>query len=297
MEGKQEVNTYEYKRDTKKIIEDFLESIVFDEEMFMQVSIAFFGLHGYDKDGFIIYTPELLTQEEKASFALFFTHVGKRILDAYFNKYNNHFATSIGNNDIVTVEDLPSLTPKKTRLLLDILLHDMSHSFGTFVNSDTPFPKTTKSPFLLTKKGGEINNTEIMVNEFFGFIFSTPYFAQGASYGNRIKAHFEKALSYEVFKHNFFERLKGVILSDNSRLIHEKGQEDFTYFIGKGYDEMKSATTIADEAIEIMKNKYDYILTYLWDNRENPRVLIDLFFQEVGPYIARLRERKAYRTL
>jgi hypothetical protein len=50
-------------------------------------------------------------------------------------------------------------------------------------------------------------------------------------------------------------------------------------------------------AEEIRKNppaKVVECLRYIWDNRDNHRVLVDLFFKKVGPYIESLKKRKVY---
>jgi hypothetical protein len=67
-------------------------------------------------------------------------------------------------------------------------------------------------------------------------------------------------------------------------------------------EELEQETTaLRSKAIETAKEiennpptKIIEILHYIWEHRDNKRVLADLFFREVGPYIEELKKRDEY---
>lgn len=268
----------------KPIIENVLDALN-DPIFARQAASAFFGMYNGEKHG---YTGELITDDEVRKFAVFVKHVGKRVMSAHFQK----FGGSDLAEKIIPPKKLQELSESDTFQLFGVLFHDLSHSVGWIAQNKNQTNKSPVQPHLTTTNN--LNYTPSIEDELRGFIFGSLYYPYPS--GNRSKLHILEANTYEEFEYNYLDHTLNAALRDSNNAYEEERHEDIGTSEGwdRFYNFKKEGERIKEE---IMKNPpKDVIknLKYIWEHRDEDRVLVNLFFKEIGPYIESLEKRKDY---
>ena len=279
--------TLENHRKEKTSIETILKE--FDNETFAKESaVAFFGLCN-NKTGEIFDT--LLTQEELEKFVIFIKHVGKRVTSAYSQKFDGVTL----NKKLINVTELKDVDNGTKSLFFNNLFHDLSHSVGQIARHGASTNITPVQPYLRQKPDQNFNVREHLEDELRGFMFGSLY--HPSPYTNRIKIHLEQSRTYEEFKTNFIEKTIRAAIDDNESAFnatYDFGNMERMEFFDKrdAFEEEQKRLQeeiVANPPEDVLRN-----LEYIWAHRDNPRVLVDLFFKEIDPYIENLKKRKAY---
>jgi hypothetical protein len=221
----------------------------------------------------------LLTKEEVADFTLFARRAIKRILNAFQHKYKD-----------------PTWT--KDSINARSLFHDVSHAAGMIASGK--YKQQDNSivlPFLHTPLGEDFSNREFMEDELYGILWNViqidkkpgqyvlKTLRESSTESEFIKAYVEGVMSAAVGanRNHIYRRLAAV----RKDLSPEELEQETTALRSKAIETAK----------EIENNpptKIIEILHYIWEHRDNKRVLADLFFREVGPYIEELKKRDEY---
>lgn len=235
---------------------------------------------------FLATQPELLSEEEFAQFKAFADHGIKRILNAESQKRRGIklrlFLTKLG-------------VPLDNYVTFPVLYHDLSHVAGAVIQGKYA-QNSVVPPVLRYKEGEDVNRRELFEDELYGVLWDkTNYMGTGQMENFTLHA-LKQASNIDSFillyidgvmKMSFNENEDGVTrqveLSTEIHLIDEK--------INK---KLAEANTIVAKIKNNPPQEIIRLLTYIWEHRNNPRVLADLFFQEVGPHITELQKRKPY---
>ena len=275
-------------REEKEVIEKFLKSV--SSPIFVkETAVSFFGLYTKNKDGAWAECPEIISEEEVQLFRIFFLHVMKRVISAHSHKYDG--AIEHGIEDTSKILDLSNLSEEKKSSLFNTLLHDLSHSVGQIAKNDRDGLSAVQ-PFLRYPVGSEYNKKEILEDELRAFIFGSFYHPNPL--GVRSKMHLETSFTFDDYRRNFLRKSMNGALRDNENLIEIIHPPNAIVSFEKIESLTKEAQNIGNEIIAKPPLDVEIALRYIWDHRDNPRVLVDLFFKEVGPYIEKLQERREY---
>lgn len=269
-----------YKEDTQELIRITLERELSSLDKVQELA------------SYVLYTDSnLLTEEEVEQFRVFFIHNTKRILNAYSHKENG-----------IQLKLILSALTGNTEKTFPYLFHDLAHTVGMIASKQYKEQENSTVPSFLKKVPGYDYNDNVSFEEelYTGLLSETQHTIQ---VGNIVKvvnmptaiAALQKANTFEEYKQNYIEDLtertlgenelviKDSLRSEKKRYREEAQRQQETY----GYDIAKKVESAPPE--ELIR-----LLTYVWDHRDNPRVLADLFFKEVGPYITELQKRKGY---
>jgi hypothetical protein len=279
-------------REEKKPIEDFLEKVA-TPEFIEEAMVAFFGLYNVDENGNFTPSTKLISKQEQEDFRIFFLHVVKRILSAHSRKYEGALEHSYNKREAIT-----SLTESKNiPIIFSTLFHDLSHSVGQIIKNKDFQGGTVVQPFLRHPIDEDYNKKENIEDELRGFIFGSLYYPMPTAV--RSKLHLTKSHTFEEFRGNFLKSTIKAALTDNNELItryHDHHPRNFSLERFEEQNNLESeAKKIADEIISSPPEDVERMLEYIWEHREESRVLIDLFFNEIKPYIDRLKARKIYQ--
>lgn len=109
--------------------------------------------------------------------------------------------------------------------------------------------------------------------------------------------HLSEAHTFEEFRSNFLKTtIKAALASNNELISGHYSPKDFSLESNKEQKNLENeARKIGNEIIASPSEDVERMLEYIWEHREEPRVLIDLFFNETRPYIDRLKIRKIYQ--
>ncbi len=236
---------------------------------------------------FLVTDPTLLTEEELIKFKIFADHGAKRILNAQSQKDGGIkmklFLTKIG-------------IPVEYSLAFPVLFHDLSHIAGSIIlERHTRGNKSIVPPVFKFKHGNDTNRHELFADELYGILWDK--IAHEETPSNYTMACLKKAKTLQDFIDSYVNGVLEASLNENTGVLeshaeHTKPIDQIDEYLDeKEYE----AEELADD---IRKNPPDEIirlLTYVWNHRDNPRVMADLFFKEITPYIEGLRKRKVYR--
>lgn len=285
-----------YKNGDRAIIEDVLAREFRNTESVKELANEFLSV----PDG-------ALTSEELEQFRVFAIHGLKRNLNAQSQKY----------------QGLPTKS-RWSRKELDLWkisngydLHDLSHVVGSIIEgrhkTDNP---TLVSPFLQRKDQSDFNIEETFIDELYGSMWGVvPHLFKKNT--NMALYHLAHAETKAEFIKEYIEDTTMRSYYTNEEIIEQKVSKEKERLsfrkIGKvlrqavslekpgvtSYSHLKEARSKAKRIIENIREnppeKAVELLTYIWEHRENPRVLADLFFREVGPYTENLQKRKVYQ--
>lgn len=235
---------------------------------------------------FLATPPELLSEEELAQFKAFADHGIKRILNAESQKRGGAkfrlFLTKIG-------------VPIDNYITFPVLYHDLSHVAGAVIQGKYA-QNSIVPPVLRYKEGEDTNKQELFEDELYGILWDNTDYSGRGKRGNFTTALLKEAPDIDrfillyiegVLAMSFHENEDGITrqveLSTETHLIDEEIQK-----------KLAEANTIVAKIKKNPPQEIIRLLTYVWEHRDNPRVLADLFFQEVGPHIAELQKRKPY---
>ncbi len=235
------------------------------------------------------YDPGLLSAEELEQFKVF-SHFGlKRILNAEMQRTPG---TLMHLDRVLHDPEKHHLTSAEFRLAM----HDLSHLAGCVINGryeinqNSPLP-----PFYEFREFHEFNNKEVMENELYGFLWGTYFrykeFTLDKLHGDLTQEQFIEKYLTDCMEETLRENHASVLhyMERKKMPIRERG--NFSW------NKQEDARRIADEIIANPPDDLVRMLTYTWEHKENPRVLADLFFKELGPYIDGLQKRKTYTKL
>jgi hypothetical protein len=275
-------------RESRPSIEQALD--IFDnEEFLMQAAVNFFGLAKYSQEGGFATHHNLITGDELEAFKIFCKHVGKRIINKYGD--NDGGGIQLYKKDI-DIKDLPKMSESEKYIFFNNLFHDISHSVGQVALHGNDTSITPVQPYL--RNPPSINNEVNIEDELRGFIFGSLYYP--SPFANRSHIHLEASDTYEKFKTAFIEKTIRAALDDNNATINNT----LSWKVGNDEDEeklfklKKDAEKLGKEIIQNPPEDVLHVLEYIWKHKENPRVLVDLFFIQTGDYIKKLQKRRDY---
>lgn len=270
---------------------------VFDDKEFLQeAAIAFFGLANYSPEEGMSTHENLLTDEELEQFKIFCKHVSKRVINAHSLKNDGVIEMQGGVTNVEgkrghETKNLHTMNSNLQVQLFNMVFHDLSHSVGKIMREGEKTSSDPVQPYL-RNLAVPYNNKEAIEDELRGFIYGSLYYPSPLY--NRTFLHLAQAATFEEFKENFIQKTIGAALSDNRSALYDIFQTK--------PDEYKTLRALENQAEEIgneiIKNPpHDVIdsLTYVWEHKDNKRVLVDLFFKQIGEYLAKLQKRKDYR--
>jgi hypothetical protein len=283
-------------KEIRPSVEKILES--FDDPLFLlQVADNFFCLSTIDENGSQKKT-EALSEEELQLFKIFCKHVGKRvIISGVDNVGKSLHITKKGVPQ--QVEDFDTKDIVDNHLFFSTLFHDLSHSVGQIAKHGNETRVTPVQPFLRERLEFPYNKREHLEDELRGFIFGSFYYP--SPFANRSKLHLQKSNDYESFKQNFLSATLRASLDSNREAITEaretslrKDQYESVNWFDKQQELEEEAEKIAKDIIKNPPEDVIRNLEYLWEHRDNPRVLVDLFFKEIVMYLEKLKHRGDY---
>lgn len=277
-------------REEKPQIEKFLQ-VIEDPSFLEEAATAFFGIYKRMKDGDYEFTTSPLSDEEYKDFKIFFLHVAKRIISANSRKYNG--VIEYGRDKNIDIKNLDNLEDKN--VFLNLLFHDISHCVGQIAKNGAMTNITAIQPFFRYEVGKDYNVKEILEDELRGFMFASSYYPSPT--GVRSKLNLESSPTQEEFIKNYLSYTMRIALKDNNSIIDNTFEFPSSENYKKQLEAIKEAKSIADEIVKNPPEDVIKALDYIWKNRDNPRVLADLFFKEVGPYIDELKKRKVYQYI
>lgn len=267
-----------YKEKDHERVEKLLEKEFNDKQKLEQYAKNFFHIDVED-----------LSEEELQKFKIFAVHAIKRILNADSQKYDGLdfrlLATDLGAG-LTSGFAFPAIT------------HDLAHAAGMILSDR--YKKEGNSivpPFFKIKKGFETNNQKLFEDELYAGIWSVVY-KQHAEINVLLEAA-RSTHTFEEFIAKYTQNNLAPTLNHNKDALYSVARKnkvswgkDTWMFITSKHKEARDLAAVIQKnpPADLIK-----ILSYVWENRENPRVLADLFFKEVGPYIEGLQKRKVYR--
>jgi hypothetical protein len=274
-------------REEKPKIEDFLEKMLGDPTFIKGAADAFFGLQMDEKN-----TAEL-TPDELADFTIFFLHVSKRVISAAARKRET--SAKAKSEEEISITDLATLDSSKKAVFLSHLFHDVSHSVGQIARTGALTNNTAVQPFLRYESGKDYNSRELLEDELRGFIFASYYYP----YPNQVrsKMHLDENDTEKDFIKSFVRSTIKAATRDNIHLIDEALPSFSLEAFRKRRVLEKEGKELAEDIIANPPQDVINSLHYIWEHKDNPRVLVDLFFMQIGPYIDALKKRKDYSQI
>jgi hypothetical protein len=222
-----------------------------------------------------------LTETQKDQLEIFAFHVGKRLLNAFSQKEGGISKRLLGiKYKLISPESV-----------FQYLVHDMSHAAGIIIQGKTEEnDNSIVPPFLKYKNSFEFNRKELLEDECYGDLWGydpdemLDLAKDSPSLEVFIKEYVQGCLQESLESNK--TQVKAFVKNQN--ISYRSNRKKLIQELGTGAEAI-IAEIAANPPQEIVR-----LLTYIWEHRENPRVLADLFFQEVGPYLSELQKRKAY---
>jgi hypothetical protein len=232
-----------------------------------------------------------ISSQERSDFIILYRHLLKRVILSL--KSNNpslytelqEYAGQLQDEEILKDHNQFNLKKLNT---LKLVSHDIAHSVGNIINGRFEQERKLYPVFTEKEKNERLPNKIMMEDELYSSLFSF-----GTSYATHIALAIDSqkySFTFEEYIESYIARVMGLTIgsieadlkSQNSRAPH------LTQTI------ILQAEEIAEEIRKNPPAKVVECLRYIWDNRDNHRVLVDLFFKKVGPYIESLKKRKVY---
>jgi hypothetical protein len=266
------------------------------------------------------------TPEEEEDFRRFVLYAAKRVLNATIEKET---ATNGSSNTLERLNRQYQEALSKDKVYahhVDSVIgpmgkHDIAHVFGELVRGNTSSPV---GPFLKFPENQENNDRDTIESELFAALLEASHWSAKEMLNPRMrskktedyKGELSRGEKKELKKEdiNFEEYVKvfvthllrvsvrnenkktalklvgGVSREDSMR---EKVRKHLRYL-----KHMKAYDAIADDLIANPPARLVECLRYVWDHQANPdgtanqRVLVDLFFDRMGPLLEKLRIRE-----
>jgi hypothetical protein len=282
-----------YKIFERKNIEKSLELEFGSKEKRKKIFQDFFGLSIYSGKYFGVGDfsdrNELeveITEAEIDDFVIFCKFTVKRILNAQSQKEGGVYTELKKLVDLKDFIELPDI--------FYLLYHDVSHAVGTIITGRNKINNNSiVPPFFEFKPGMSINDKEVIEDELYGALFAELEISHkdnSATKENVILNTLRMSSTFDDFKSIYIQRVMKATQYENekeARRFRLRGKS-----FGMTDAEFKSEQEkIIEEIKSNPPQKLIEILQRVWDHRDNPRVLVDLFFKEVGPYIEELKKR------
>lgn len=303
--SKTENNPGFYRRNFDKISGN-LDTNFDNPEFVKKHAMSFFGLSKKDLS--------LMTDEEVDTFKRVTKFLAKRVINAQAQK---------ANKDDVRLERLLEEDIDEYNRLL---FHDISHSIGWFVfnNQDNVGEKKYVPLFFQTPPEAEMNNAKILEQEMFATIWQAirpgtlplslailrkggmNELVESAKEGfpkkdaDRMVDLIKRSLpeSSQEYVHDYLYFLYSALgLAENKFAIHVTADRLFAAdqqvsrdaFITRNHDQYDA---IVRNMIEAPNPQLVEMLTFIYDNKDNPRVLVDLFLKYCEPLSRRAEAAK-----
>ena len=280
----------ELQRDINFLLDDYFES----RERSMNIAREFFGLG----DGVII------TEEELNDFVVFAKYSLKRVWqymqsgqDGFVNKVKSIKAVTLEDIDLELKDNVYARNPMSDMLIIDNLgelaLHDMSHMVGVLARHGFSHDGYGIAPILGRYDFEEVIKDEnimrkVFEEELFSGIFAYHYFSKNNL--PSIKTFFNYVdLSMQLTLGSHHNSLKAYVEAQG--ILDTQGKNNNTYnnFIEL---EMMKAYKITEGIKHNLPVVFSDMMKFIYDNREDPRALVLLFFKYCGPFIQDLKQRK-----
>ena len=261
-----------YKKGERSDIESVLKNEFGNDHMLNQHIENFFSVPGNQ-----------LTADEKRKFAIFAVHTGKRVLNAESQKVGG-----------IRKRLERAYVARTSYDAFPLLTHDIGHATSRIINKRED---NIITPIFLTyKEGFNFNNQQLFEDELYGGMWGqVPYGKNEQEISENVALHYiETAPDKESFIRLCIEDNMTRTLAGAQGLIAEEAEriKEDPVVTQKKY---KTAEDMIKRIEANPPAKIVEMLTYIWDHKENPRVLADLFFQELGPYIEQLQKREIYK--
>ncbi len=266
-------------RDEQEVVEAIIAAQFENKEKLRENALQFFALE--TKEG-----EEILSENELREFGVFATHATKRIVRAESRKYDGKF----GNSHLGAIANLSPHA--EDPYLIGPLLHDIAHAAGLVLNGTVTETQDSLVPIFFRHEIKEdFNEREIMEEELWAYIFFKV--GTGGTYGNFTRHILAETSSFEEFSSAFIMRCMTNIRRDNSSLFYqgELSEEEHR----NRYTAPEEGEKIIESILQHPPELFLKTLHIIWENRNNPRVLAELFSHNVGPYIQKLKQRKTYQ--
>jgi len=172
------------------------------------------------------------------------------------------------------------------------LLHDIAHAAGLVLNGTVAETQDSLIPIFFRHEVKEdFNKREIMEEELWAYIFFKV--GTAGTYENFTRHILAETSSFEEFSSAFIMRCMTNIRRDNSSLFYqgELSEEEHR----DRYTAPEEGEKIIESILQHPPELFLKTLHIIWENRNNPRVLAELFSHNVGPYIQKLKQRKMYQ--
>ncbi len=167
--------------------------------------------------------------------------------------------------------------------LFSMIWHDTSHVAGVIIRGEKDQYNSKIPPFLKDDGTVKHNNRTVMEDELYSNLLR--------DYPNTLPLA-KSSNSFEEFVSNYLKEVMRATYSLNSKLISEITIED---------DEIARLRSEAESIVlDTEQNppaKVTELLRYIWEHREDPRVLVNLFFEPrfgIPQFIDGLKKRKPY---
>ena len=234
-----------------------------------------------------------ISEQERSDFIILYTHLLKRVfLSLKSNSPSLHpelqdYRAQLEDKELEKDHDQFTF---KNFDELRIVSHDIAHSVGNIINGRFESERKLYPIFTEYERGSRLPNKTMMEDELYSSLFSF-----GSSYNTHIALSIdsqEYSSNFEEYVDSYVGRVMTLTIGSIAADLESEYDQD---------PNLMHNIRLQAEAIEeeIRKNppaKVVECLRYIWDHRDNPRVLVDLFFQEVGSYIEKLKEREKYKV-
>jgi hypothetical protein len=222
----------------------------------------------------------LLTEEELADFKIFATRAIKRVLNALANKNPRGWESD--------------------KISLRFLFHDVSHVAGAIAcgrHKEAGTANSVVPPFFSTELGEDYSKRELLEDELYGVFWSTLH--RNNIPHQPVLSTLSKSQTEEEFISRYVRDVMDAALSVNKTHIQANLTLTRPELTGKEREEelsrlLEVAKVYAEQIQAHPPQKIVDMLHYVWEHKDNPRVLADLFFQEVGPYIEQIKKYSEY---
>lgn len=223
-----------------------------------------------------------LTDQEITRFGIFASHAIKKIIRGQSRKYDGKF-----ENSHVQIPDLSGNDP----YLIAVLLHDVSHSAGLVLSGKVHGTADSLVPmFFRYEIEDDFNKRELMEEELWAYIFYRA--GSGEAFENVTLRMLASASSFDDFLSSFVGRCMKNIERDNHALMY-KGDLTYEEYSSR-YDAQKDGVELIQSIINDPPHAFIDTMRQIWEKKDSPRVLADLFSEKAGPYISALQQRKIY---